>query len=374
MEYKPFKDIKLSRLGLGAMRLPQTAPGFGGPIDRPAAREMIEYAYNHGVNYFDTAYVYHNGESEVVLGEVLSQYPRDSYYLATKFYVHAGVPVEQMFEEQLKRLQTDHIDFYLVHGVDDSCYDAYEKSGCVDFLKRMKAEGKITWLGFSSHCSPDYLKKTLAWNDDWDFVQIQCNYFDWKFGTTAEEYRILEEKNLPIVVMEPIRGGKLATLSDDALKVLSEKRPERSAAAWALSWVRHLPQIQVILSGMSTLSQMQENIALFDRESEFTAEDEQTCEKAAEAFKKEVSVPCTACRYCCGTCPAKIEIPEYMNLYNRMKLDGPMAVVGAKVESEGTPADCVQCGQCKERCPQGIDVPAVMKELAGVMEMMKDIK
>ena len=369
MEVKKFQDIQLSRLGMGNMRLPGVE-GSNDPnaIDYKKAHEIIDYAYNHGINYFDSAYVYNNGESEKCVGECMKKYPRDSFYLATKFFIGATTDYKAVFAEQLERLQTDHIDFYLIHCVMDGNCDQYLESGAIEYFLKMKEEGKISYLGFSSHASPAYLEK-MANHHQWDFAQLQLNYFDWCYGTTKEEYKILEERHIPIMVMEPVRGGKLAKLNEQAHAMLKGIHSDWSDASWALRFVRHLPQVQVILSGMSTMDQIVDNVKTFDDDSTFTNEDFNILMKACDSFHKQIVVPCTACRYCCDGCPMQINIPEFLKVYNAYKVDGYFnkAMYDA-VDSIGKPADCIGCGACTGHCPQSIDVPNIMPQIAQLVK------
>ncbi len=364
MIYKAFHDISLSRLGMGNMRLPVQGDKAGAPIDRVRAQEIIDYAMENGVNYYDSAYVYHGGESEEFLGEAMKKYPRESYYLATKFLLSANPDYKAVFEEQLVRLQTDHIDFYLLHAIFDENCQSYLDSGCIEYFLEQKKAGRIRYLGFSSHAGVEALTR-IADHHQWDFAQLQLNYFDWQYGTTQEEYKVLEERNIPIMVMEPVRGGRLATLSSEAEGMLKEVHPDWSMASWALRFVKHLPQVQVILSGMSNMEQIRDNIGTFQEPEGLSDEDTKLLMQACEAFRKQVSVPCTACRYCCDGCPMKIDIPAYLDVYNTYKTDGSWALNRMdSIESEGKPADCIGCGACAGHCPQSIRIPEIMSELA----------
>ena len=271
MRYERFNDkVKLSKLGLGAMRLPQTEPGFAGPVDEPKAQELIDYCMAHGVNYYDTAYIYHSGRSEVILGRALSGYPRDSFYLADKFNVQANPDFKAQFEEQLIRLQTEYIDFYLLHGITDLTAGDYESCGCIPYFQDQKRIGKIKYLGFSFHGTPDCLRKLLAY-DCWDFAQIQLNYYDWYQGTAKQQYEILRERGIPVMVMEPVHGGMLADLPEECLPYLPGK--DASPAAWALRFVMNLPGVAVVLSGMSDLQQTEENVKTASQKDRMTAEE-----------------------------------------------------------------------------------------------------
>ena len=368
MKKKAFQDIELSRLGMGNMRLPSVDPKDpNAPIDYPEAFKIIRRAYEEGINYFDTAYVYNDGDSEKCLGEAMKIFPRDSYYLATKFYIDANPDYEAVFEEQLRRLQTDRIDFYLIHCLTDANIDKYLDSGAIEYFLEQKKNGRIRYLGFSSHASVDSLRR-FADHHAWDFAQIQLNYYDWNYAATKQEYQILAEKDIPIMVMEPVRGGRLADLTPQADQILKTAHPDWSIAAWALKFVKSLPQVQVILSGMSTMEQLEDNLATFADDESLDEEDMETLWKACDMFKNQIQVPCTACRYCCIGCPKEINIPSYLTLYNSYKVDGPWALAEASaIQSKGKPADCVGCGACTGHCPQNIDTPKIMVELAGLI-------
>ncbi|MCF0229958.1 MAG: aldo/keto reductase, partial [Parasporobacterium sp.] len=334
MIYRNFKDIKLSCLGMGNMRLPLTDPDDAhSDIDYEKAHEIIDYAYEHGVNYFDTAYVYNGGKSEKCLGACMKKHDRDSFYIATKFNIGANPDYKAVFAEQLERLQTDHIDFYLMHCLMDSNIDKYLESGAIEYFQELKKKGQIRYLGFSSHAGVETLKK-FADAADWDFAQLQINYYDWLVSSTKEEYRVLEERNIPVMVMEPVRGGRLAELLGGADDILKAAHPEWSTVSWAFRFVQTLPQVKVILSGMSTIDQVRENVKLFEEAAPLSAADTDTVMKAAEVMSRYVAVPCTGCRYCVDDCPVKINIPEFMKLYNKYRIDGPYSLFdGMKIES-----------------------------------------
>lgn len=365
MEYKKFKDLDISRLGMGNMRLPER----DGHIDVEAAQAIIDRAIEGGVNYFDTAWMYHSCESQKFLGEALRKYPRESYYLATKFHNGFQLDHKTMFEEQLKQLQTDYVDFYLLHGVGDSNGPRYIDEGAVDYFIEQKRLGRIRYLGFSAHASTDYLAKFADYYE-WDFAQIQVNYFDWLFKTAAQEYKILEDRGIPVVVMEPVRGGRLARLTPESEAPLRVSHPEWSIASWAFRFVRSLPQVQVVLSGMTTLDQMNDNLTTFSDETQFTLQDRDVLFEAARKFEGQVLVPCTSCRYCCDGCPSSINIPEWLALYNRYKLEGEWIIkrFAPEVKSVGTPEQCIQCGACNGICPQSLDIPSFLAQLAEKLE------
>ena len=372
MQYKKFKgSAKLSMLGMGAMRLPVVG-GDQGNIDYEKAKAIIDRAYQGGVNYYDTAYIYHNGKSEEFLGKALAEYPRESYYVADKFNLQAEPDYKKQFPEQLSRLNMEYIDFYLIHGIQDAWMDQFLECGALRYFDELKKQGKIRNLGFSFHASPDSLRKLLKIYP-WDFVQIQLNYLDWYYGDAKELYEILEEAEIPIMIMEPVRGGKLANLTPEAEAILKEADPEASIASWALRFVMSRPQVQVVLSGMSNLEQMEDNLHIFSETACLTEEEEALVKKAADEFRSKVGVGCTACRYCTPNCPIGLDIPKILSLYNDVKLaNEEWRATFADAMPEGKrPEDCIGCGACTGHCPQSLDVPAVMKEMAEIRKKLQ---
>jgi predicted aldo/keto reductase-like oxidoreductase len=384
MIYKPFKDLQLSWLGMGNMRLPTTVEK--GPIDEAGARTIIDYAYEHGVNYFDTAFRYHQGESELVTGRALKNYPRDSFYLATKMPGHqmayqngklemvgylTGIDIasiQQVFETQLEKCQVDYFDFYLLHNLSESSYGLYTDRDLrvVDYLLEQKKKGRIRHLGFSSHGRADTIENFLNWSEEYfpggvfEFVQIQLNYLDWTLQNAAKKYEVLTRHHLPVVVMEGVRGGKLVALNDTATAIFKKARPNDSVASWAFRFLQGLPNVQVVLSGMSTLEQAVENVELFSKPNPLSADEQKLLQAAIDSMAD--LVPCTACRYCTEGCPKSLDIPRLIALYNEQNFNKKFSVGDLKPEEQ--PAACVGCGACSKICPQGIDVPGVLKKYA----------
>lgn len=368
MIYKDFKGNNISCMGMGNMRLPQIGEGFRAPVDYAKAQELVDHAIANGVNYFDTAYDYHGGDSEKFLGGALSKYPRDSYYLATKFFILASTDYKAVFEEQLKRLKTDYIDYYLIHGIFDHTFQQYLDCGCIEYFEEQKAKGRIKHFGFSSHANVENLT-TFVNRRDWDFCMIQLNYFDWFYGETKKFYEIIAERNIPVIAMGPVRGGRLGALAPDAEAMLKAAHPDRNTAEWAFKWLKRLPGLQLTLSGISTMDNIKENLSYFQNGEALSDADTELLKKACDAFRIEVQIPCTDCRYCCSPCPANISIEKILKVYNRYKIDGPWALRDLEnVESEGKPADCTECGVCNGHCPQNIDILSIMRE---IKEMMK---
>ncbi|MBE6752888.1 MAG: 4Fe-4S dicluster domain-containing protein [Ruminococcaceae bacterium] len=363
---RSFKDKALSLLGFGAMRLP-TLPD--GSIDRAATQAMVDRAMAAGVNYYDTAYPYHGGMSEIVMGEVLSRYPRRSYYLATKYPGHQFAEEyhpDEVFEHQLKKCNTEYFDFYLLHNVYEKSMEVYcdEKWGIVDYFVEQKKQGRIRHLGFSTHGGVECIREFLdRYGEHMEFCQIQLNYLDWTLQKGDEKYRLLTERGIPVWVMEPVRGGKLAALSEKDTARLAAARPDDSAAAWGFRFLAGLPNVGVILSGMSNMEQLEDNIATFGDGGVLSEAETALLLELAEGMK--VGVPCTACRYCCDGCPMGLDIPMLLALYNEI-LTAPS--MNARMQLDALPEDkkasaCVGCGACSAACPQNIDIPTQLAKL-----------
>ena len=371
MIYKEFQGKQLSALGLGTMRLP-TVGGDPNHIDEQAAAEMLAYAMESGINYYDTAWGYHGGQSEPVMGKLLSVYPRDSFYLASKFpgYDLANMDkVEEIFEKQLVRCRVDHFDFYLIHNVCEANIDAYldEKYGIREYLLAQKAAGRIHHLGFSAHASLDTMRRFLAvYGKDMEFGQLQINYLDWTFQEAKEKVELLRECGIPVWVMEPIRGGKLANVGGEHAQAFSKLRPDESQVSLAFRFLQSIPDVTVTLSGMSNMQQLRENIATYETEKPLNGmEFDRILEIAADMLKN--LVPCTTCRYCTEYCPQGLDIPRLIKLYNEHAFTGGGAIaVGAlrRVEENKHPNACVGCRSCEAVCPQNIKISEIMTDFA----------
>ena len=366
MIYRELNGNDVSALGFGTMRLPMTEDGH---IDEAKTSDMIKLAIDNGVNYFDTAYPYHGGEAESVLGRILKQYPRDSYYLATKYPGHQiaeSFNPAETFEEQLAKCGVNYFDYYLLHNVYENSIDTYMDSrwGIVEYFKEQKKLGRIRKLGFSIHGSLEIIRKFLDYcGKDMDFCQIQLNYLDWTLQKGKEKYELLTEYGLPIIVMEPVRGGKLAKLSDENEALLRKLNPDASTASWAFPFLQGLPNVKVILSGMSDEEQVRDNLKTFELAKSVSDEENAVLMKIADDIKN--TVPCTACRYCCDDCPQGIDIPLMMDVYNDLSFS---MEIGVAMRLEGFPEDkqpsaCINCGKCARLCPQSINIPEYMKAL-----------
>lgn len=367
MIYSRFQEKELSLLGFGTMRLPLLADGS---IDEAQFKEMTRYAMEQGINYFDTAYPYHNGESERVTGRVLSEYPRESYYLADKYPGHQifsnGHNPAGIFEEQLQKCGVEYFDFYLLHNVCENSLATYldPRWGIPEYFKEQKRLGRIRHLGFSTHARTACLKEFLdLYGDDMEFCQIQLNYLDWTLQDAKSNYELLTERGIPVWVMEPVRGGKLAKLGEDQEAELKRYRPEETPAAWSFRFLQGLPNVKVVLSGMSNMAQLQENIDTFSQRKVLSEEERNLLFNMAEGMKN--SLPCTACRYCCKGCPQGLDIPMLLSLCNEARFAPTLNTVMRieALEESKKPSACIACGKCTQICPQNIDVPAAMREL-----------
>ncbi len=370
MIYSEFQGKKLPLLGFGAMRLPLRQAGSDASVDEGQVREMVRYAMDHGVNYFDTAYPYHGGESERLLGRILQEYPRESFYLANKYPGHqirdTYYPAE-IFEEQLEKCRVEYFDFYLLHNVCESSMPVYTdaKWGILDYFLEQKKLGRIRHLGFSSHGRPDNLEAFLTLHGDvMEFCQIQLNYLDWSLQEAHKKYELLTGRGIPVWAMEPVRGGKLAKLPKEQEQRLKELRPGETVPAWAFRWLQGLSDVQMILSGMSNMEQMKDNAATFAERKPLRETERETLFEIAESLKN--SIPCTACRYCCDGCPKGLDIPLFLSIYNELRFS-PSVNAGMRIDAlpqDKRPGACVACGKCEKACPQKIAVPQAIREFA----------
>lgn len=363
MFYKDFNGKKISALGLGCMRFP-TVDGDPNTIDREKAQKIVDDAFAGGINYFDTAHIYQKGDSERFLGQALKKYSRDSYFLATKFFGSPTRDIAATFEEQLARLQTDYVDFYLLHCLDDEKADLYMDPGknYIGYLLDQKKAGRIRHLGFSTHAPIPTLKKFLDYYDGFDMALMQLNYVDWTVQNAKEQYEVIRSHGIPLWVMEPLKGGKLATLNETAAAILKEAAPDRSLASWSFRYLMGLDGVQTVLSGMQNPEVMADNLHTFHHADILSKEEQGALEKAKNAFLSTMGVPCSACRYCCDGCPAGLDIPKLMGMYNECNITGD-AWRFTDLEGANGPDACLQCGACTHHCPQRIDIPGVMVKL-----------
>ena len=375
MIYKEFQGLKLSNLGMGCMRLP-VAEGKDAAVDQAAVEQMVARAMEQGVNYYDTAWGYHGGNSELAVGKALAAYPRDSFYLADKFpgYDLSNMgKAEEIFEAQRKKCRVEYFDFYLFHNVCEMNIDAYldPRYGILDYLLEQKKNGRIRHLGFSCHGAMPVLRRFLeAYGAYMEFCQLQLNYIDWLFQDGREKVALLERFHIPVWVMEPLRGGRLAQLSERETAVLRTLRPERSVPAWAFRFLQSIPGVSVILSGMSDLNQLEENLSIFDTEEPLTQGEWEAVLALGGEMTHPKALACTACRYCTAHCPQGLDIPRLLALYNEHRFTGggfiaPMAL--SAIPADKRPEACTGCRSCEAVCPQQLKISEAMAEFRSLL-------
>ena len=369
MIYKDFHNLKLSSLGMGCMRFP-TKDNYG-DIDVEKTKEMVAYAFKKGINYFDTAYGYHNGNSEIVMGNILKEYPRDSFYLATKF---PGYDInnlkrpEEIFEEQLRKCQVEYFDFYLLHNLCESNIDNYlnEEFGLMEYLLEQKRKGRIRHLGFSTHGTIETTKRFLdVYGKHMEFCQIQLNWLDWKLQNAKGKVELLKEYNLPIWVMEPVRGGKLAKIDEEYEVRLKEARKNSTTVEWAFRFLQSIPEVTMTLSGMSNFDQLKENIQTYESEKPLNEEELNLLFDVSNKMTSKTTLPCTGCRYCTNYCPKGLAIPDLIELYNDHVYSGGSFVSHTVINNlpdDKKPSACIGCRACEKVCPQNIKISEMMKD------------
>ena len=373
MIYRDFQGMKLSALGFGAMRLP-VIDGDDSRIDEAAALRMVDTAMQSGINYYDTAWGYHDENSEIVMGKALARYPRDSFFVATKFPGYDASnwgKVKEIFQRQLEKLGVDYFDFYLFHNVCEMNIDAYlddEKYGIYSYLIEQKRQGRIKHLGFSCHGELDVLRRFLeAYGKDMEFCQLQLNYLDWTFQHGKEKVALLEKWGIPVWVMEPLRGGKLAKLPPEHEAALKALRPDEEIPAWAFRFLQSIPSVTMILSGMSTQDQLEKNLRTFAEDKPLSEAEMKTLMDVAASMLSRGTVPCTACHYCVSHCPMSLDIPYLISLYNEHAYTGggfiaPMAL--SALPADKLPSACLHCRSCEQVCPQQIRISEVMEDFS----------
>ncbi|HPT78669.1 MAG TPA: aldo/keto reductase [Candidatus Atribacteria bacterium] len=374
MEYRVMEKIgvKASLLGFGCMRFPRKDDGS---INEELAAEMIETAYKSGVNYFDTAYGYHNGESERFTGRVLDRFERSSYYLATKlpcWLVHTREDVRRLFNEQLQKLNKEYVDFYLLHALNKGQFDRMVSLGVLDILDDLRKEGRIRYIGFSFHDSFDAFKYILEYRQ-WDFCQIQLNYMDTDIQAGLKGYELTEKYNIPLIIMEPVKGGSLARLPENVDRILKEADPDRSTASWALRWVASLPNVKVVLSGMSDMDQVMDNLKTFDGFKALSDEEKQAIDAVVKAMRSRVKNGCTGCRYCMP-CPSGVDIPENFSIWNEYGIyDNIWSTKWRwenQIDDSAKAKNCIECGKCEEACPQNLSIREDLKTLQAELDAL----
>ena len=365
-----------AKLGFGLMRLPEK----DGEIEISRVYDMVDAYMRSGFNYFDTAYIYHGGKSEVAAREALvKRYPRDSFTIADKlpaWCITCAEDVDKIFNEQCERLGVDYIDYYLLHSVEDgNNYETYEKYDCFSWGMKKKEEGKIRSLGFSFHGTPELLEQVLDKHPETEFVQIQLNYADWNNPVvrSGELYEILHKRNIPMIIMEPVKGGTLANLTPELESKFKAVRPDASSASWALRFVGSLPGVMAILSGMSNEEQMKDNLKTFTGFEPLTEDEKKLVDEVRDKMLDANLVACTSCRYCTDGCPMGISIPDVFRAVNTLRLYPgdefrPKMYYQGLCERTAKASECVECGQCEAVCPQHLPIIELLKEAASVFE------
>lgn len=374
----------MKKLGFGCMRLPITDQNNQTSVDFQQFCDMVDSFIEQGFTYFDTAYMYHDFKSEEFVREALvKRHSRDSFTLATKMptmFLKKEEDLERIFNEQLEKCGVEYFDYYLLHNLNAINYPIAEKFDAFDFIMKKKAEGKIKHIGFSYHDNAELLEEILTKHLEVDFVQLQINYLDWNSEgiQSGKCYNVATKHNKPVVVMEPIKGGTLINIPDEAKTLLTETDPNLSIASWAVRFAASLDNVMVVLSGMSNFEQLKDNTSYMREFKPLNEKEQEVIKKVTDVITKSIAVPCTACRYCVKGCPKNIEIPTYFSLYNeemRMNKDKklpftPQTVYYANyIKSYGKASDCVACHQCEKSCPQHIKIVDMLKKVAEAFEV-----
>ena len=362
------------KLGFGLMRLPMN----GEKVDIEQTKKMVDYFMDNGFTYFDTAYVYINGISEVAMKEALvERYPRDSYQTATKLPLHSLKTAEDMppyFEESLKRAGLEYFDFYLLHAISKDSYATTEKVGAWDYLKKLKTEGRIKHMGFSFHDSAELLDKILTEHPETEFVQLQINYADWEDDNVQSRkcYEVARKHDVPVIIMEPVKGGSLAAMSPKVQDIFKKANPDMSVASWAMRFAASLEGVITVLSGMSDEAQMIDNCTVLKDLKPLTDSEKAAINEVVEILNNTPTIPCTDCKYCVDDCPQKINIPSIISNINSYmlydNLAGAKGSYGFSTKDRGLASDCIACGECESRCPQHLEIIEHMKKAAELFE------
>ncbi|MCR5262021.1 MAG: aldo/keto reductase [Candidatus Gastranaerophilales bacterium] len=370
---RKFKDLEIPLLGFGCMRLPMTK---NNEIDMLELDKMVDYSMEHGANYFDTAYMYVNGQSENAMGKTLNRYKREDFILADKspiYKMRSQEDVRATFEEQCKKCGVEYFDFYMCHNINVNTVDIYKKVKMYDEIMKLKQEGRIKYVGFSFHGTPEILRDVVQ-EHKWDFCQLQINYLDWDVVKAHEQYEIVQEKKIPVIVMEPLRGGGLVNLSDRAMNKLKEAYPDTTPAEFGLRWAASRQNVITVLSGMSNLQQVKENVQTFMNYKDMDENEEKTADEIAKILQSQGEINCTACKYCMEVCPKNINIPAAFALYNQYKVTNNKMMFtiyyDTLAEAE-KPEQCIKCGLCSKNCPQNLKIPELLTEIS---EEYKKIK
>ena len=369
---RKYRDIEVPLLALGCMRLPMR----NDEIDQQELDRMVDYCMEHGANYFDTAYMYVDSKSEFAIGKSLKRYKREDFILADKspiYKMKTREDVRKIFEEQLKKCQVEYFDFYMCHNINKNTVDTYRNVAMYDELVKLKKEGKIKYLGFSFHGTPDILREVVK-EHKWDFAQLQINYLDWDVVKAKEQYDIVQAEGIPVTVMEPLRGGGLVNLSDKALAKLKEHYPDTTPASFGLRWAASRKNVVTVLSGMSNLQQVKENIQTFIDYKEMTEDEIKVADEISKIIQSQGEINCTACKYCMEVCPRGINIPAAFALYNQYKVSKSkmsFTMYYDTLSEAEQPDACIKCGLCSKNCPQNLDIPALLTKIADEYKKIK---
>ena len=369
---RKYRDIEVPLLALGCMRLPMR----NDEIDQQELDRMVDYCMEHGANYFDTAYMYVDSKSELAIGKSLKRYKREDFILADKspiYKMKTREDVREIFDEQLKKCQVEYFDFYMCHNINKNTVDTYRNVAMYDELVKLKKEGKIKYLGFSFHGTPDILREVVK-EHKWDFAQLQINYLDWDVVKAKEQYDIVQAEGIPVIVMEPLRGGGLVNLSDKALAKLKEHYPDTTPASFGLRWAASRKNVVTVLSGMSNLQQVKENIQTFIDYKEMTEDEIKVADEISKIIQSQGEINCTACKYCMEVCPRGINIPAAFALYNQYKISKSkmsFTMYYDTLSESEQPDACIKCGLCSKNCPQNLDIPALLTKIADEYKKIK---
>lgn len=368
---KKYKKLDISVIGFGCMRLPQK----DGEPDIEKTQEMVDYAMEHGINYYDTAWFYHGGKSELAVGKVMKKHSRNSYYLADKMPLRILKDKSEViptFEEQLKKCQVDYFDFYLAHNINKREWETLKNCNVYEQLLEKKKEGKIKYLGFSIHDTPELLEEVVN-TYNWDFVQLPINPIDWKVVDAKRQYEIATKAGLPVVVMNPLKGGQLSTLNEKAVEVLKQANPDVSPSSWSLRYSASLPNVFVVLSGMTEMKHVTDNVKTFTDFKPLTEQEQKVLSDAIAIYNSSGAISCTYCQYCTG-CPVGIDIPKTFLMYNQYRSNNRkerFIIAYESIREENRADKCINCGICKTKCPQKLDIPALLKEVADLYKELK---
>ncbi len=368
----------MKKLGFGTMRMPLNNPKDETDVDLTQVCQMVDSFMEQGFTYFDTAYMYHNYASEKVVKKVLAErHPRESFILASKLptmMLKEKEDMERIFQEQLDKCGVEYFDYYLLHCLNAHNYDICKKLDCFSFVQQKKAEGKIKKIGFSFHDRAEVLEQILSEHPEMEFVQLQINYLDWESENVQSRkcYELARKYDKPIIVMEPVKGGTLAKLPDQAETLMKQHAPELSIASWAVRYAASLPGVFMVLSGMSDMQQMLDNTSYMKDFKSLDTEEKKLLEKVLEIIHTSIAIPCTGCKYCVEGCPKDIPIPDYFKLYNSYAKFAEGSHTRGRYEQltkeHGKAEDCIGCGNCERHCPQNLQIIDFMRKVSEVYD------